>query len=295
MNQTIIRFRILLLLLPLFLHTPALSAEIPPAELAILRAAYPTFSFSADFDSHAGDWRILIEGDDRSSVLYYAGGRFLKREHLPNQENYRRLIYPFPNRVADPASMPPEQIERFTRFGSTENRSSSPVTSADFFDAIHKIDTRAAVESSIVAATFLGLTLRIHQNIISPLGRVEESIRETAKEDPEAAEFISSLGSASGYHWRPIQDTGGRSFHSMGLAIDLLPKELQGKRVYWLWEKNGGNDQWMLTPLEQRWMPPERVMEAFEREGFIWGGKWAVWDNMHFEYRPELLRARDGM
>ncbi|HNY22827.1 MAG TPA: M15 family metallopeptidase, partial [Treponemataceae bacterium] len=34
---------------------------------------------------------------------------------------------------------------------------------------------------------------------------------------------------------------------------------------------------------------PAAVVEAFEREGFVWGGKWLLWDNMHFEYRPELL------
>jgi hypothetical protein len=25
---------------------------------------------------------------------------------------------------------------------------------------------------------------------------------------------------------------------------------------------------------------------AFEAEGFIWGGKWAAFDLMHFEYGP---------
>ena len=28
-------------------------------------------------------------------------------------------------------------------------------------------------------------------------------------------------------------------------------------------------------------------------EGFIWGGYWAIWDNMHFEYHPEL-RAKSN-
>jgi hypothetical protein len=27
---------------------------------------------------------------------------------------------------------------------------------------------------------------------------------------------------------------------------------------------------------------------VFEREGFIWGGKWYHFDPIHFEYRPEL-------
>ena len=45
----------------------------------------------------------------------------------------------------------------------------------------------------------------------------------------------------------------------------------------------------MLTPLSWRWMPPQAVIDIFEEEGFIWGGKWAIWDNMHFEYHPELI------
>ncbi|MGW8266533.1 MAG: M15 family metallopeptidase, partial [Longimicrobiales bacterium] len=34
---------------------------------------------------------------------------------------------------------------------------------------------------------------------------------------------------------------------------------------------------------------PPAVVEAFERHGFVWGGKWAHFDTMHFEYRPEIL------
>jgi hypothetical protein len=31
------------------------------------------------------------------------------------------------------------------------------------------------------------------------------------------------------------------------------------------------------------------IVKIFEKYGFIWGGKWFVFDNMHFEYRPEIL------
>ena len=34
---------------------------------------------------------------------------------------------------------------------------------------------------------------------------------------------------------------------------------------------------------------PEAVVKAFERRGFVWGGKWFFWDLVHFEYRPEIL------
>lgn len=34
---------------------------------------------------------------------------------------------------------------------------------------------------------------------------------------------------------------------------------------------------------------PKAVVAAFERHGFIWGGKWYHYDTMHFEYRPDLI------
>jgi hypothetical protein len=44
----------------------------------------------------------------------------------------------------------------------------------------------------------------------------------------------------------------------------------------------------MLVSPERRWQPPEGVIRLFEDEGFTWGGKWALYDTMHFEFRPEL-------
>ena len=61
------------------------------------------------------------------------------------------------------------------------------------------------------------------------------------------------------------------------------------KYIYWRWTKDIRGDKWMLTPLKSRWMPPYEIINIFEEEGFIWGGKWLIWDNMHFEYRPELI------
>ena len=37
---------------------------------------------------------------------------------------------------------------------------------------------------------------------------------------------------------------------------------------------------------------PTEIVAVFERHGFIWGGRWAHYDTMHFEYRPELLGQR---
>ncbi len=48
-------------------------------------------------------------------------------------------------------------------------------------------------------------------------------------------------------------------------------------------------DEWYAIPYERRWMVPLQIVEVFEEQGFIWGGKWFFFDTMHFEYRPEIL------
>ncbi|HTQ33340.1 MAG TPA: M15 family metallopeptidase [Stellaceae bacterium] len=79
---------------------------------------------------------------------------------------------------------------------------------------------------------------------------------------------------------RPVADTGRLSMHAYAAAIDLNLDFSD----YWLWHRSGASGT---IPYRNR-MPPE-IVAAFERHGFIWGGKWYHYDTMHFEYRPELL------
>jgi hypothetical protein len=62
---------------------------------------------------------------------------------------------------------------------------------------------------------------------------------------------------------RRIPDTGALSLHAWGLAVDInASKNPQGSK-----------------PRQDR-----RVVRAFEREGFTWGGRWPTApDGMHFE------------
>jgi hypothetical protein len=39
------------------------------------------------------------------------------------------------------------------------------------------------------------------------------------------------------------------------------------------------------------WLVPDSPALE-ESAGFIWGGKWLIWDNMHFSYRSELPARR---
>jgi hypothetical protein len=85
---------------------------------------------------------------------------------------------------------------------------------------------------------------------------------------------------AGTFNDRSIAGTERKSAHSYGIAIDVAPKLAD----YWRWREPN-----VETPVRYRNRMPLEIVAAFEREGFIWGGRWNHYDTMHFEYRPELL------
>lgn len=272
-----------------------------PAELAVFRAAYPDIDFSASYDEAFSDWLITmtVPGEvsasgtkkpDRVGQLYWQEGRLLPEEAISEKTLYWPHIYHYTESIPDPSAFSEEEIERIRAFSSPENRTDGAGTSPFFYDIVYDCASRVAVESHIVKHSFLGKRTNVHERLCAPLDRVQARIRALAAEDAEVQTFINTLVSADSYSWRAIGDSRKRSFHSMGIALDVLPKGWRRKNIYWAWRRDIDPDGWMLLPLERRWMPPLSVIQAFEAEGFIWGGKWIIWDNMHFEYHPELLQ-----
>lgn len=89
-------------------------------------------------------------------------------------------------------------------------------------------------------------------------------------------EYMKYLRKIDGtYQYRPIEGTTRLSPHSYGIAIDLN----LAHTVYWLWDKE----------YRYRNEIPQKVVEIFEKHGFVWGGRWYHYDTMHFEYRPEMF------
>lgn len=270
-----------------------------PKEIKNFMRLYPDIKYSASFDLETNDWKIDMTADlyfertkkpkgKKSASFYWAGGRLLPKEELLNKENYWVLQYSYENTLRDPKTYTPEEIEQIKEFGSSESRRNSAGTPMFFFDWLYSAQSQRIIEEHIIQTTFLGKRTRIHERVYDHLKNVERKILEK-KELPEIQAFLGNLKSADAYHWREIIQTSRKSFHSYGIAVDVLPKRLNYKAIYWSWEKDKRGDTWMLVPLEKRWMPPELVIKIFEEEGFIWGGYWVIFDNMHFEYHPELL------
>lgn len=253
--------------------------------LNALYLSYPGHITSIDYDYEVKDW-YLQSGETR---LYWADGRLLKKEDIPNRFTWRAYVdYVYPKKIPDPASFTPEIIASLNSDLLIEKRRNSQDYNIAFFDLIYDGATRRKTESHITRFDYLGKRVSVHTKIEAPLKRVEQRIYALAKESPEVQFFIDSIDTIDGYNWREVRDSNSRSHHSWGIAIDILPKGWAKKNIYWNW-LSYWNDFWMLIPLDRRWMPPLSVIHIFESEGFIWGGKWHLWDNMHFEYRPELL------
>ena len=280
--------------LPFVFFTASLfAAPSEPKEFGIFRSAYPDVAFIASYDTALSDFKIDVVqslGNGRkTTTLYWADGKMLPADKLAERESYWPLLYPYAKEVPDPAKFSEEDVRRLRNFSSAENRSRQAGTSPYFFNAIYDCATRQSTETHIKRVSFLGKYTNAHERIFSPLARVENKIRERAKTDTAVQRFIDELARVDSYNWREIGDRASRSFHSYGIALDVLPRGWGQKNIYWAWRRDIDPDGWMTLPLEKRWMPPAGVIEAFESEGFIWGGKWPIWDNMHFEYHPELI------
>lgn len=126
-----------------------------------------------------------------------------------------------------------------------------------------------------VRVKFLGLPARVHRRIEPALARVAKRLAENREKDPSLVPFLRRL--SGGFSDRTIAGTDRTSAHAWGIAIDL-DKSMSD---YWRWRKG--------SPLHWRNRIPQSIVDAFESEGFIWGGRWYHYDTMHFEYRPELF------
>jgi hypothetical protein len=231
---------------------PALSQEGP---LDRLVRAYPDFLESHDATTiRWKDGASMPVSDGRVNKSF---AEKLKSASLLDQ---MELTY-----VKGPLARPPGPEDDPGRFRNQA-----------FFDKMYGDCSKGEVTRKLVKAPWLPKSGGGSVEITSVNG-VAEKLRAVSAEldalSPDLTRY--AVPSAGTYNCRAVKDTGNRSMHAWGAAIDLNVKYSD----YWMWGKGGYRNR----------MPME-IVEIFERHGFIWGGKWGHFDTMHFEYRPELLR-----
>jgi hypothetical protein len=156
-----------------------------------------------------------------------------------------------------------------------------PVTAVDEdpgrvrLDAVFKATYGAREDLvDVVGVRFLGQALKVHRKVAPRFAAVEVRLQALLAKEPSLSRFLTGVGGT--FHWRNIAGTDRPSAHSYGVSMDINTRHSH----YWRWARG---------PVRWANAIPQPIVDAFEAEGFIWGGRWYHYDTMHFEYRPELL------
>ena len=139
-------------------------------------------------------------------------------------------------------------------------------------------ETRDEVTQHLGRVRFFGLRYPFHEKAAPALERVVERLKPDVKKYPKLLPFLKDIGGT--WIWRRIARSKQLSAHAWGIAIDINAE----RSAYWRWAEPR-------EPIVWQNRIPQVIVDAFEAEGFIWGGRWQHYDTMHFEYRPELLSA----
>jgi hypothetical protein len=249
-------------LLPVFVLLAA-SGSARAATPGDLVRAYP--EALSDFDGSDLIWR----DGTRMPVGQAQPGRS-EEEVLRHASIADQLAGNYP---AGAPMLPPEDDP-----GRARNRS--------FFDKMYGDCRAGRVTARLVQIVWLPRTWwhRVSVTSVNGLDRALEAVSRELDELPaEDKKYLYPLGGT--YNCRSVIGTEETSMHSWAAAIDINPVYSD----YWRWNSTGNH------PVSYRNRIPAEVVAVFERHGFIWGGRWAHFDTMHFEYRPEMLGYLPGL
>ncbi len=253
--------------------------------LTAIKNSYPDIASDIFFDEKENDWCITI----RNVNFYWAHGRLVQKRNLNRWYKWHPFIsYYYETTPPHPRYYTKELINSLKPKNLIAARKAAAFPNYSFYKVVYQGNSRKQIIKQLRAIRFLNKTIWVHKRIVAPLKRVERKIYQASRYDKATRYFLKTKGDCWAFNWRVIADSGKLSNHSWGTAVDILPKHQGRKKIYWYWEAKK-NSRWMLIPPNRRWSPPYRVIQAFQSEGFIWGGNWYVWDTMHFEYRPELI------
>jgi D-alanyl-D-alanine carboxypeptidase len=231
-------------------------AQVSPQRLV---AAYPNFLASADGQ--------LLIWKDGTRTPFSSGQPFASpadRLNRPDVQEMLRQPYPActpfhaPAYAADPRPEDPGRARPAAFFGKMYG------------------DSPAAVKAHLVSVNWFGQKVLFSR--VNGANLALEAVARDLASQPKVRKYL--VPSAGTYLWRVVAGSPRQSAHSWGISIDLNTKY----SAYWQWE-----GQREFSPnIRFRNQIPQVIVHAFERRGFVWGGRWYHHDTMHFEFRPEL-------
>ena len=167
-----------------------------------------------------------------------------------------------------------------TRFPPDYGYDPGRYRSAAFFDEIYGSTADEVIDSLVVVnwCPRLGGTPVVFTKIAGAAEALQR-VSDELEQHPELAPWVEG---AQTFNYRTIYGTERKSPHSYGIAIDIAVPHSH----YWRFSYPKASEHDEIEYLNTFNM---KVVEIFERHGFIWGGRWYHFDTMHFEYRPEMF------
>ncbi len=242
-----------------FAASPAAAQQETAADRAKLVAAYPDFLDRVDGDTlvwRDGTRMPFSDGHEKKPFAAWLSD--------PDLDDIFAIPYP----ASDPS--PP-----------AKDSDPGRARPAALFDKMYGDCRKGEVEKHL--ATVRWLPSKTKQTLrVTRINGVDRKLAAISAElDALPARFDVYLVPAAGtYACRVIAGTDRPSAHGQGIAIDIALKHSH----YWRWTKASASGA-----IEWRNDIPYEIVRIFEKNGFIWGGRWYHYDTMHFEYRPELL------
>ncbi|ULH15767.1 M15 family metallopeptidase [Deinococcus sp. KNUC1210] len=227
------------------------SAQVSPARLV---TAYP--AFLARLDGHTLLWR------NGPATPLDAGHVFTSPADRLDHPDLRELL-----RQPYPACMPLNA----PAYANDPGRARP----AAFFGRMYG-SSPATVRANLEPVNWFGQTLMFSR--VNGAANALRAVEHDLAAQPALRKYLTP--SAGTYLWRVVAGSTRQSAHSWGIAIDINTRY----SAYWEW--SGYREFQRGIPYSNRL--PQAVVWAFERHGFVWGGRWYHSDTMHFEYRPEL-------
>ena len=122
--------------------------------------------------------------------------------------------------------------------------------------------SEAQVRKNLVTVSWFGQQVKFTR-----VNHAADSLKAFAAELANYPDLKRYLRSSGTFYWRKVRGANRQSAHSYGMTIDIGVKYSD----YWLWKNPGKKETDKITYANRM---PRKLVEIFERHGFIWGGRW---------------------
>lgn len=229
-------------------------------DILCLMAAYPEYIINIEKDKDKNVYLIMKSGNR----ILYDDKRiksFEEKLQNPDLQDMMEQVYPLSDiNGIMPKDFDPGRIRIYSLFKEVYGGS------------------KEQIQSNLTAVSVGYKKYQFNKN-----NNAADSLRSAMNDLVSISKTNGSINSflfpASGtFNYRIISGTNRLSPHSFGTAIDLKSDKFD----YWKWATKEQGEKRLASY-------PRDIVKVFERNNFVWGGKWNHFDILHFEYRPEII------